>query len=49
MRTRKDVSSLTVGDVASAATKEWHPVLDTYARGVRLMRDLDTQRPLVPD
>ena len=36
--TRLDVAGLTSGDAATARTKDWHPVLDTYARGVELMR-----------
>ena len=43
MRTRKDVAGLTLADPTRAATEAWHPVLDTYARGVRLMKDLDPQ------
>lgn len=49
MRTRRDVAGLTLGDPSSAETDEWHPVLDTYARGVRLMKDLDVQEPPVPE
>jgi hypothetical protein len=49
MRTRRDVAGLTLGDTDSAQTKDWHPVLDTYARGVGLMLDLDAQHPLGPD
>ena len=41
MRTRHDVAGLTLGDPAAAETEPWHPVLDTYARGVALMQELD--------
>ena len=40
-RIRHDVSTITLGDAAAAETEEWHPVLDTYAQGVALMRGLD--------
>ena len=43
MRTRHDVAGLTLGDPAAAETEPWHPVLDTYARGVALMRELDAE------
>jgi tyrosinase len=44
-RIRLDIAGLTLGDPAKAETQEWHPVLDTYARGVALMRDLDDDDP----
>ena len=47
MRTRHDVASLTCGDASTAETGDWHPVLDTYARGVELMRGLDAE--VAPD
>ena len=45
VRTRQDVAGLTLGDAAKAETKDWHPVLDTYARGVALMSDLAEDDP----
>jgi hypothetical protein len=44
-RIRHDVAGLTLGDPGKAETQDWHPVLDTYARGVTLMRDLDDDDP----
>jgi tyrosinase len=44
-RIRHDVAGLTLGDATKAETQDWHPVLDTYARGVALMRDLDDDDP----
>jgi hypothetical protein len=44
-RIRLDIAGLTLGDPAKAETQAWHPVLDTYARGVALMRDLDDDDP----
>ncbi|MCW2737197.1 tyrosinase family protein [Nocardioides sp.] len=44
-RTRHNIASLTLGDVAAAETQDWHPVLDTYARGVELMRELPANDP----
>lgn len=41
MRIRKDVGGLTLGNEAASRTGSWDPVLDTYARGVQLMKDLD--------
>jgi tyrosinase len=43
--TRLDVAGLTLGDAAKAETQQWHPVLDTYARGVELMSDLPDSDP----
>lgn len=43
MRTRHDVAGLTLGNASAAVTDAWHPVLDTYARGVALMRERDEQ------
>lgn len=48
MRIRQDAAGLTVGDTTAAETQDWHPVLATYARGVRLMKALDTEDPPVP-
>lgn len=45
MRTRHDVAGLTSGDATTAETGDWHPVLDTYARGVALMRQLAADDP----
>lgn len=45
VRTRPDVWSLSLGTEDAAATQPWHPVLDTYARGVSLMVALDDQLP----
>jgi hypothetical protein len=36
-RIRHDIATLTLGQDADAETQPWHPVLDTYARGVELM------------
>ncbi|MGH3366005.1 MAG: tyrosinase family protein [Nocardioidaceae bacterium] len=47
MRIRHDVASLTSADRSTAETGAWHPVLDTYARGVQLMRQLDPE--MTPD
>lgn len=47
LRIRTDVWSLSLGTEAAATTDPWHPVLDTYARGVTLMRALDAQ--VTPD
>lgn len=44
-RTRHDIASLSLGTVADAGTQDWHPVLDTYARGVELMRELPASDP----
>src|SRR5688500_823279 len=44
-RTRHDIASLTLGNVADAETRNWHPVLETYARGVELMRELSATDP----
>jgi tyrosinase len=44
-RTRQDVAGLTLGDAEKAQTQQWHPVLDTYARGVALMQDLSEDDP----
>jgi hypothetical protein len=49
MRIRQDVAGLTVGDTGDAQTQGWHPVLDTYARGVAMMRALDDESPPVPE
>ena len=43
--TRRDVAGLTLADEAKARTQEWHPVLDTYARGVSLMSRLREDDP----
>ena len=43
--TRLDVAGLTSRDPATARTKDWDPVLDTYARGVDLMRALPETDP----
>lgn len=43
MRTRLDIAGLTLGDAGAAERQPWHPILETYARGVGLMRDLDPQ------
>jgi tyrosinase len=40
-RSRHDVFTITLGDAAAAETEDWHPILDTYAHGVTLMRALD--------
>ncbi len=45
VRTRVDVWSISVGTQAAARTQPWHPVLDTYARGVGAMAALDPQVP----
>jgi hypothetical protein len=45
MATRLDVAGLTLKDRAKARTQDWHPVLDTYANGVRLMRGLPETDP----
>ncbi|WP_308257826.1 tyrosinase family protein [Pseudonocardia lacus] len=45
IRTRQDIAGLTLGDAAKAATQQWHPVLDTYARGVELMKALPASDP----
>ncbi|SHN83612.1 polyphenol oxidase [Geodermatophilus obscurus] len=45
IRTRRDVAALTLADAAKARTQEWHPVLDTYAHGVRLMDQLGEDDP----
>lgn len=45
MRVRKDIAGLTVGSQDAAQSEEWHPDLDTYARGVQLMKDLDANGP----
>lgn len=42
MRVRRDIADLTVGSQEAARTESWHPILETYARGVQLMKDLDT-------
>ncbi|MFP5416469.1 MAG: tyrosinase family protein [Actinomycetes bacterium] len=47
VRTRLDVWRLSVGSELAAATEPWHPVLDTYARGVQLMMERDN--PPTPD
>jgi tyrosinase len=44
-RTRQDIASLTLGTVADAETQDWHPVLNTYVRGVELMRALPATDP----
>lgn len=44
-RTRHNIASLTVGSTADAETQDWHPTLDTYARGVALMRELPETDP----
>lgn len=44
-RTRHDVAGLTLGDAEKARTQQWHPVLDTYARGVTMMKDLPVGDP----
>ncbi len=44
-RIRHDIATLTLGNVADAGTQEWHPILDTYARGVELMRALPADDP----
>ncbi len=41
MRIRRDIAGLTVGSEAAARADAWDPILDTYARGVQLMKDLD--------
>jgi hypothetical protein len=41
MRIRRDIGGLTLGSEAAAKSDPWHPVLDTYARGVQLMKALD--------
>ncbi|MFZ1410113.1 MAG: tyrosinase family protein [Micropruina sp.] len=43
LRIRTDVWSISLATEAAATTEAWHPVLDTYARGVTLMRDLDAE------
>jgi tyrosinase len=45
VRTRLDIARLTLGDAAKAETQQWHPVLDTYARGVALMSSLAENDP----
>jgi hypothetical protein len=45
VRTRHDIASLTLDGIAEAETQEWHPVMDTYARGVDLMRALPAEDP----
>ena len=37
VRQRRDVWEISVGTAEAAATEEWHPVLDGYARGVAAM------------
>ena len=44
-RTRQDVAGLSLGDAEKARTQQWHPVLDTYARGVKAMMDLPVGDP----
>ena len=44
-RTRHDVASLTLGDPSDAETKDWHPVLDVYARGIELMQAMPADDP----
>lgn len=46
---RADVAGLTLGDANAARTQPWHPTLETYAAGVRLMLDLDAPGPPHPD
>lgn len=48
MRIRRGIAGLTLGDPAAASTEPWHEVLDTYARGVQLMKDLDAAEPPTP-
>src|SRR4051794_6948242 len=38
VREREDVWTLSLGRTDAARTQTWHPVLDTYARGVAAMR-----------
>ncbi len=45
IRTRHDVASLTLGDATKAQSQDWHPVLDTYARGIELMQARDEYDP----
>src|SRR3712207_5203291 len=45
MRIRRGIAGLTLGDPVAAAEEPWHEVLDTYARGVQLMKDLDAAGP----
>ena len=44
-RMRRDIASLTLGNLADAETQQWNPILDTYARGVELMRALPSSNP----
>jgi hypothetical protein len=44
-RIRHDVATPTLGQDPDAETQPWHPVLDTYARGVELMRALPMDNP----
>ena len=45
VQTRLDIARLTLGDATKAETEQWHPVLDTYARGVELMSNLPESDP----
>ena len=45
VRTRHDIATVTLGNVADAETQDWHPVLATYAQGVELMRALPAEDP----
>jgi tyrosinase len=45
IRERRDVADLTLRDPTKAKTQDWHPVLDTYARGVQLMSRLSENNP----
>ena len=45
-RIRQDIASLTLGRTSpTRRPRTWHPVLDTYARGVELMRAPARRRP----
>ncbi len=44
-RIRHDIATLTLGQATDARAQPWHPVLDTYARGVELMRALPMDDP----
>jgi hypothetical protein len=44
-RIRHDIATPTLGQNADAETQPWHPVLDTYARGVEFMRALPMDNP----
>ncbi len=44
-RIRHSIATLSLGAGADAETQPWHPVLDTYAKGVTAMRELPSDDP----